>query len=84
MKMTLLFVAVALIVAAASAFSPKFNVTGWYKVSGTDFSGTTDQANCAITNTNNCSITDGSGVKHTPVYDAEANIGDEAHVLKFP
>lgn len=79
----MLFVAVALVVGAASAFSPKFNPTGWYRVSGSDFSGPTDQANCAITLTTNCTVTDGLGIQHSPVYDAQANIGDAAHVLKF-
>jgi hypothetical protein len=82
MKKTMLFMAVALIVGAASAFSPKFNPTGFYNDGGVK-SGPTDQNPCTTLLTQNCTVTDENGIAHSPVYDTQAHIGNPSFILKF-
>jgi hypothetical protein len=83
MKKTMLFMAVALIVGAASAFSPTFNPTGWYNDNGGAHSGPTDQGVCSIFGQVNCSVTDANGIVHTPIYDSQTHIGNAAFILKY-
>ena len=84
MKKTQLFIAAAFVLATASAFTTKaFNVTGFAKDGlGNVVSAPTNEAGCAVNNTNDCSITV-SGTVISPVYDAAIHIGSDAFILKF-
>jgi hypothetical protein len=83
MKKTMLFVAVAALVGAASAFSPKVQSSGWYRVGTSDFNAPVDQGDCQLNLPQNCSITDDNAIVHTPVYDSQADINVAGKELKF-
>ena len=83
MKKTSVIMTAAFVLAIGSAFTTKaFNPTGFTKdENGQVISAPTNEANCALNLTTNCSITV-SGTTYSPVYDAAANIGITAKQLR--